>query len=65
MGPSSKNVKTHDTLAESSKILYADEDGAKPEECLELLGGCGMPELPTGNDLTRSRILCPPVCAFL
>ena len=28
MGPTSKNVKTHDTLAESSKILHADEDGA-------------------------------------
>ena len=27
MGPTSKNVKTHDTLAESSKILHADEDG--------------------------------------
>ena len=29
MGLSSKNVKTHDTLAESSKILHADEDGVK------------------------------------
>ena len=28
MGPTSKTVKTHDTLAESSKILHADEDGA-------------------------------------
>ena len=28
MGPSSKNVKTHDTPAESSKILHADEDRA-------------------------------------
>ena len=28
MGPTSKNVKTHDTPAESSKILHADEDGA-------------------------------------
>ena len=28
MGPTSKNVKTHDTLAESSKILHADENGA-------------------------------------
>ena len=28
MGPSSKNVKTHDTLAESSKILHANEDRA-------------------------------------
>ena len=27
MGLSSKNIKTHDTLAESSKILHADEDG--------------------------------------
>ena len=27
MGPSSKNVKTHDTPAESSKILHANEDG--------------------------------------
>ena len=27
MGPSSKNVKTHDTPAESSKILHADKDG--------------------------------------
>ena len=26
MGPSSKNVKTHDTPAESTKILHADED---------------------------------------
>ena len=28
MGPSSKNVKTHDTPDESSKILHANEDGA-------------------------------------
>ena len=28
MGPTSKNVKTHDTLAESSNILDANEDGA-------------------------------------
>ena len=28
MGPSSKNVKTHDTPAQSSKILHTDEDGA-------------------------------------
>ena len=28
MGPSSKNVKTHDIPAESSKILHGDEDGA-------------------------------------
>ena len=28
MGPTSKNVKPHDTPAESSKILHADEDGA-------------------------------------
>ena len=28
MGPTSKNVKTHDTPAESSKILHANEDGA-------------------------------------
>ena len=28
MGPTSKNLKTHDTPAESSKILHADEDGA-------------------------------------
>ena len=28
MGPSSKNVKTDDTPAESSKILHTDEDGA-------------------------------------
>ena len=28
MGPESKNVKTQDTPAESTKILHADEDGA-------------------------------------
>ena len=28
MGPTSKNVKTHNTLAESLKILHADENGA-------------------------------------
>ena len=28
MGPASKNVKTHDMLAESSKILHANENGA-------------------------------------
>ena len=28
MGPTSKNVKIHDTPAKSSKILHADEDGA-------------------------------------
>ena len=37
----------------------------KPEACMELLGSCGMPELPTGNDPTRSCILRPSVCAFL
>ena len=32
MGPTSKNVKTHDTLAESLKILHANEDGANQKQ---------------------------------
>ena len=54
MGPSSKNVKTHDTLAESSKILDADEDGANRKHtwnyravvgCLNYLQAMTQPDL--------------------
>ena len=65
MGPTSKNVKTHHTPAESSKILHADENWGKLEARLQLPGSCQLPQLPTGNDLTRSRILCSPVHVFL
>ena len=54
MGPSSKNVKTHDTPAESSKILHADEDGANQKHawnyqavvgCLNYLQAMTQPDL--------------------
>ena len=54
MGPTSKNVKTHDTLAESSKILHADEDGANRKHtwnyqavigCLNYLQAMTRPDL--------------------
>ena len=55
MGPSSKNVKTHDTRAESSKILHADEDGDTRKHewnyravvgCLNYLQAMTQPDLP-------------------
>ena len=54
MGPTSKNVKTHDTPAESSKILHADEDGANWKHawnyrvvvgCLNYLQAMTQPDL--------------------
>ena len=63
MGPTSKNVKTHDTPAESSKILHADENGANWKHALP--GSRWLPQLPAGNDPTRSRILHSPVHMFL
>ena len=41
MGPTSKNVKTHDTLAESSKILHANEDGANRKHAWNYRAGVG------------------------
>ena len=61
MGPSSKNVKTHDTLAESSKILHANE----LEACLELPGGCGCLnylQAMTRPDLAYSIYQCACFC---
>ena len=63
MGPTSKNVKTHDTPAESSKSLHADENGANRKHAWNY--SCWLPQLPSGNDPTRSRLLCSPVHAFL
>ena len=54
MGPTSKNVKTHDTAAESSKILHADENGANRKHawnywvvvgCLNYLQAMTRPDL--------------------
>ena len=54
MGSSSKNVKTHDTPAESSMILHADEDGANQKHawnyeavvgCLDYLQAMTQPDL--------------------
>ena len=54
MGPTSKNVKTHDTPAESSKIFHADEDGANRKHawnyravvgCLYYLQAMTQPDL--------------------
>ena len=54
MGPTSKNVKTHDTPAGSSKILHADEDGANRKHvwnyravvgCLNYLQAMTRPDL--------------------
>ena len=54
MGPASKNVKTHDTPAESSKILHTDEDGANRKHawnyravvgCLNYLQAMTRPDL--------------------
>ena len=54
MGPTSKNVKTHDTLAESLKILHADENGANRKHawnyravvgCLNYLQAMTRPDL--------------------
>ena len=54
IGPASKTVKTHDTLAESSKILQADEDGANQKHawnywaavgCLNYLQALTRPDL--------------------
>ena len=54
MEPSSKTLKTHDTPAESSKILHADEDGANQKHawnyqavvgCLNYLQAITQPDL--------------------
>ena len=54
MGPASKNVKTHDTLAQSSKTLHTDEDGANWKHawnyraivgCLNYLQAMTQPDL--------------------
>ena len=54
MGPTSKNVKTHDTLAEFSKILHADDDGTNRKHawnyrvvvrCLNYLQAMTRPDL--------------------
>ena len=54
MGPTSKNVKTHDTPEKSSKILHADENGANRKHawnyrvvvgCLNYLQAMTRPDL--------------------
>ena len=57
MGPTSKNVKTHDTPAESSKILHADEDGANRMHAwnYQVVVGClNYLQAMTQPDLTYS-----------
>ena len=62
MGPPSKNVKTHDTPAESSKILHAYEDGANWKHVWNYRAVVGCLNY---LHLTRPHVLCSSVCAFL
>ena len=66
MGPTSKNVKTHDTPAESSKILHADEDGAIQKHAwnYQVVVGCLKNYLKamTQPDLTYSIHQCTRFC---
>ena len=66
MGPSSKNVKTHDTLAESSKILHANENGANQKHawnswavvgCLNYPQAMTQPVLLTPSSSVRAFVI--------
>ena len=65
MGPSSKNVKTHDTPAESSKILHADEDGANRKHTWNywaVVGCLNYLQAMTRSDLVYSIHQCTRFC---
>ena len=65
MGPSSKNVKAHDTPAESSKILHADEDGANQKHAwnYQVVVGClNYLQAMTQPDLAYSDHQCVHFC---
>ena len=65
MGPTSKNVKTHDTPAESSKILHADEDGTNREHVWNyraVVGCLNYLQAMTQPDLTYSIHQCTHFC---
>ena len=65
MGPSSKNVKTHDTPAESSKILHADEDGANRKHAWNyraVVGCLNYLQAMTRPDLTYAVHQCACFC---
>ena len=65
MGPSLKNVKTHDTPAESSKILHADEDGDIRKHAWNyraVIGCLNYLQAMTRPDLTYSVHQCARFC---
>ena len=65
MGTTSKNVKTHDTPTESSKILHADEDGANRKHArnYQAVVGClNYLQAMTRPDLTNSIHQCMRFC---
>ena len=65
MRPTSKNVKTHDTPAESSKILHADEDGANWKHMWNywaVVGCLNYHQAMTQQDLTYSVHQCACFC---
>ena len=66
MGPTSKNVKTHDTLAESSKIIHADEDGANWKHAWNyraVVGCLNYLQAMTRPDLAYSIHQCAHFCS--
>ena len=65
MGPTSKNVKTHHTPAESSKILHANEDGANQKHAWNyraFVGCLNYLQAMTRPDLTYSIHQCTHFC---
>ena len=65
MGPSSRNLKTHDTPAESSKILHANEDGANQKHAWNywvVVGCLNYLQAMTRPDLTYSIHQCAHFC---
>ena len=65
MGPSSKNVKTHDTPAESSKIHHVDEDGANWKHAWNyqaVMGCLNYLQAMTRPDLAYSVHQCAHFC---
>ena len=65
MGSSSKNVKTHDTPAESSKILHTDEDGANQKHAWNywaVIGCLNYLQAMTQPDLAYSIHQCARFC---
>ena len=65
MGPASKNVKTHDMPAESSKILHADENGANWKHAWNyraVVGCLNYLQAMTRPDLAYSVHQCARFC---